>query len=135
MGAHSSPLFGSPPFPGIHPLSFWGTHPSLHEQVALEGLTIHAGGPQARGMGIRPSKAGQNASPGGERGLVFWEGAVTTLSQQIAGGQSPFQVKGDKMQVKEKELLKESHAEPQIWSKAEVVGVGWAGCVRERRSF
>ena len=45
-------------------------------------------------MGIRPSKAGQNASPGGERGLVFWEGAVTALSQQIAGGQSSFQAKG-----------------------------------------
>ena len=48
-------------------------------------------------------------------------------------GQSPYQVKGDK--TREKEVLKESHAEPQIWSKAVVAGVGWSGYVRERRRF
>ena len=43
--------------------------------------------------------------------------------------QGPFQVKGDK--TKEKEVLKERHAEPRIWSKAAVAGRDGRACQRE----
>lgn len=52
------------------------------------GADHPCGGTSGQGMGIRPIRAGQNASPGGGRGLVFWESAATALSQQIAGAKA-----------------------------------------------